>query len=132
SAHAANDPAGDLADVFETAYAIVTAAASGADCDPAGQALIVPRLANSVLRPLAGALSEASPARAADDRAAPTRAGTRETAGSLAQPDTAGDLGGAAPAAAAGTPAQPPPRTHPTPVSDPAQRATRVPSPVCR
>jgi CDGSH-type Zn-finger protein/truncated hemoglobin YjbI len=55
-----------LAGVFAAAQAIVAQAASGQDCAPHDQALIVPRLVDSVLRPLAGALGAepSSPARA--------------------------------------------------------------------
>ena len=42
--------------MFGTAYKIVTSAASGAGLRPGDQALIVPRLVDSVLRPLADAL----------------------------------------------------------------------------
>ena len=50
-------PSADLAELFGTAHAIVAASASGRGCDSREQALIVPRLVESVLRPLAGALS---------------------------------------------------------------------------
>ena len=68
-------PAGDLSELLATAHAIVVASASGQGCDSREQALIMPRLVDSVLRPLAGALGRpaggaASPAPAAADGAA--------------------------------------------------------------
>src|SRR5499427_7865701 len=51
--------AGELAGVFETAHAIVISAAAGTGCGPGDQALIVPRLVDSVLRPLADAVTKA-------------------------------------------------------------------------
>ncbi len=47
-----------LAAVFDQVRAIVGSAASGIDCRPPDQALIVPRLVESVLRPLAAALGK--------------------------------------------------------------------------
>jgi Ferritin-like len=57
AACAGGETAGELADLFETTYAIVVSAAAGRDCEPGDQALIVPRLVDSVLRPLTEALS---------------------------------------------------------------------------
>ena len=78
AAKALGGAASELAGLFETAHAIVTSAAAGVDCGPGDQALIVPRLVNSVLRPLADAVatSPAGPGGAA----APAGAGTGETA----------------------------------------------------
>jgi CDGSH-type Zn-finger protein/truncated hemoglobin YjbI len=50
-------PSAGLGGLLGTAHAIVVASASGQGCDSREQALIVPRLVESVLRPLAGALS---------------------------------------------------------------------------
>jgi CDGSH-type Zn-finger protein/truncated hemoglobin YjbI len=49
-------PSGEIAAVVRAAHAIVTAAANARGCDPSEQAVIVPRLVDSVLRPLADAL----------------------------------------------------------------------------
>jgi CDGSH-type Zn-finger protein/truncated hemoglobin YjbI len=54
---AASNKRNELAAVSRAAYSIITAAASGAGCDAGEQAVIVPRLVDSVLRPLAHALS---------------------------------------------------------------------------
>jgi CDGSH-type Zn-finger protein/truncated hemoglobin YjbI len=53
----ATDPGRGLHELFDAAYAIVTAAGAGLGCGIAHQAQIVPRLTDSVLRPLAGALA---------------------------------------------------------------------------
>src|SRR6516162_3325329 len=53
----ATDPGRDLRELFDTAYSIVTTAGAGQGCDDAHQAEIVPRLTDSVLRPLADALA---------------------------------------------------------------------------
>jgi CDGSH-type Zn-finger protein/truncated hemoglobin YjbI len=58
AARALGGSAGELAGLFETAHGIATAAASGRGCGPGDRALIVPRLVDSVLRPLVGALTE--------------------------------------------------------------------------
>jgi CDGSH-type Zn-finger protein/truncated hemoglobin YjbI len=50
------DPGRELHELFGAAHAIVTQAAAGLGCDVGEQALIVPRLVGSVLRPLADAL----------------------------------------------------------------------------
>jgi CDGSH-type Zn-finger protein/truncated hemoglobin YjbI len=121
--HAADDPPGELAGVFRTAYRILASAASAPGCDPADQALLVPRLVNSVLRPLAGALTMTSPGA---DPAAPPEAGTAGSASSPAQPQTTGADGAAAEARTAGTAAQPVARTVPAMVWDLAQAATRL------
>ena len=54
---AASPAPAELADVLEAAHSIVTEAARGIACEPDDQALIVPRLVDSVLRPLAAMLS---------------------------------------------------------------------------
>ena len=69
---------GELARLFQTAHAVVTSAAAGVGCGPGDQALIVPRLVDSVLRPLADALAN-NPA-GPDGSTAPADAGTGETA----------------------------------------------------
>jgi len=78
AARTPGDAAGELAGLFETAHAIVTSAAAGVNCGPRDQSLIVPRLVDSVLRPLADAvaISPAGPGGAAP----PADAGTGETA----------------------------------------------------
>jgi CDGSH-type Zn-finger protein len=50
-------PTAELTRLFETAHAIATAAAAGDGCGPEQQTLVVPRLVDSVLRPLADALA---------------------------------------------------------------------------
>src|SRR5215470_10824003 len=57
AASAPGGTAGELARLFQTAHAVVTSAAAGVGCGPGDQALIVPRLVDSVLRPLADALA---------------------------------------------------------------------------
>jgi CDGSH-type Zn-finger protein/truncated hemoglobin YjbI len=54
-------PAG-LTPLFETVHAIATSAAAGDGCGPAEQTLVVPRLVDSVLRPLADAIIATSQA----------------------------------------------------------------------
>jgi CDGSH-type Zn-finger protein/truncated hemoglobin YjbI len=84
AARAPGEAGDELARVFETAHAIVETAASGQGCGPAEQMLIVPRLVDSVLRPLAGTLTQ-SPAGAPR----PGEPGTADAAGSPRQPGTA-------------------------------------------
>src|SRR5262249_8457964 len=74
------DLAGEPASIFKTAHAIVLAAGSGLDCDPADQVLIVSCLVYSVLRPLAGALrtTPASRAQPAGDPITPAGPGAQE------------------------------------------------------
>jgi CDGSH-type Zn-finger protein/truncated hemoglobin YjbI len=98
AARAAGGAAGELAELFETAHAILTSAAASIECGSRDQALIVPRLVGSVLRPLADAIatSPASPG----GTTPPADAGTGETADGRHQ-------------AAAG--AAPPGRTRATP-----------------
>ena len=78
---AAGEP-GELSGLFATAYEIVTSAASGADCARADQALIVPRMVDSVLRPLADALSSGGTQRTG-------AAGTARAAAAPSQPGAA-------------------------------------------
>ena len=54
------DAGSEISNIFEAAQLIVTAAARQEGCDPSEQALIVPRLVDSVLRPLAAALTPAA------------------------------------------------------------------------
>src|SRR5262249_29864674 len=53
----ATDPGRGLHELLDAAYSIVAAAAAGQGCDPGHQAQVVPRLTDSVLRPLADALA---------------------------------------------------------------------------
>jgi CDGSH-type Zn-finger protein/truncated hemoglobin YjbI len=75
-------PAAGLGNVFDAAYAIVLAAGDGPRPE-----VLVPRLVNSVLRPLAGALTR-QPA-AASDPAAGLPAGAASPAGLAPQPGSA-------------------------------------------
>jgi CDGSH-type Zn-finger protein/truncated hemoglobin YjbI len=111
AAHATGDPADELASVFETAHAIVMAAASTLDGDPADQALIVRRLVDSVLRPLEAALRKAGTAGRADDPALLDAAGPTPAAGSLTLLGTTGQGETVAPARTAAIAAQRPPET---------------------
>src|SRR5499427_6080725 len=52
----------EVAELLRAAHSIAGQAASGDDCSAAEQAMILPRLVNSVLRPLAGALGTAGEA----------------------------------------------------------------------
>ena len=81
-AAAAEGEPGGLSRLFATAYEIVTSAASGADCAPADQALIVPRMVDSVLRPLADALTSDGTQRTGG-------AGTAQSAAAPSQPGAA-------------------------------------------
>jgi CDGSH-type Zn-finger protein/truncated hemoglobin YjbI len=86
-------PSGRLHELFGAAHSIVTQAASGQGCGAGEQALIVPRLVDSVLRPLAGALgpaagSPAQPALSAGARVS-GQAGTMTAAGRVWQTATA-------------------------------------------
>src|SRR6516165_8384313 len=98
AAAAPGSTAGELAAMFETAHAIVISAAAGTGCGPGDQALIVPRLVDSVLRPLAGAVAQAPPG--PGGAAAPAEAGAGGPAGGR-QARAAGPPAGRAPAAAA-------------------------------
>ena len=53
----ATDPGRGLHELLDAAYSIVAAAAAGQGCDPGHQAQVVPRLTDSVLRPLADGLA---------------------------------------------------------------------------
>jgi CDGSH-type Zn-finger protein/truncated hemoglobin YjbI len=64
------DPAGRLAELFGTAHSIAAQAVSGQGCGGGEQALIVPRLVDSVLRPLADALGQLAGPSAQPDPAA--------------------------------------------------------------
>src|SRR4029077_7648545 len=75
-------PGGELSELFGAAHAIVTQAAAGLGGTGGEQALIVPRLVGSVLRPLADALAPPGRGVPAEPAAAP---GARE-AGSRGQP----------------------------------------------
>ena len=79
----------ELGDLFWLAHSIVTDAVAGVDCDAGQQALLVPRLVGSVLRPLAdvlarstagGAESSAGNARPVGDKAASAAARVWEAA----------------------------------------------------
>jgi CDGSH-type Zn-finger protein/truncated hemoglobin YjbI len=89
---ARGETAGDLAGVFETTHAIVVSAASGLDCAPAEQVLIVPRLVDSVLRPLADKL-----------KGIPAGPGAPGTAGTADSPNQPGATAGAGSRGQAGT-----------------------------
>jgi CDGSH-type Zn-finger protein/truncated hemoglobin YjbI len=85
------DPGRELHELFGAAHAIVTQAAAGLGCDVGEQALIVPRLVGSVLRPLADALGR-----------------TPDGPGDTTAPGGAGEVGSpgpSGPTAGAGTPA---------------------------
>jgi CDGSH-type Zn-finger protein/truncated hemoglobin YjbI len=96
AAAAPGSTAGELAAMFETAYAIVTSAAAGTGCGPRDQALIVPRLVDSVLRPLADAIAQTTAGLGGS--AADADAGIRETDG---RQETPAAPPGRAPATAA-------------------------------
>jgi hypothetical protein len=90
--------AGELAGVFETAHAIVALAASVPGCAPEDQALIVPRLVDSVLRPLADALgaipaSPAGPPEETPTAASPSRPGITVSPGTAGPDGTASAAG---------------------------------------
>jgi CDGSH-type Zn-finger protein len=90
--------AGELAGVADTAHAIVAWAASGLDCAPKDQALIVPRLVDSVLRPLADALTTIPAVWAGP----PDTVGTAEAASRPGMTARSGTTGPAATTSAAG------------------------------
>jgi CDGSH-type Zn-finger protein len=89
AACAGGETADELAELFETTRAIVVSAAAGLDCGPGDQALVVPRLVDSVLRPLTEALSTipAFP-RTPHAGTPPGEAPTTPAASSLSQPGT--------------------------------------------
>jgi CDGSH-type Zn-finger protein/truncated hemoglobin YjbI len=72
----AEDPGRALRELFDTAHSIVTAAAASQGCDAAHQARIVPRMTDSVLRPLADVLTRMTgPGAPAQEGARPAAAG---------------------------------------------------------
>jgi CDGSH-type Zn-finger protein/truncated hemoglobin YjbI len=83
------DPGPALRELLRAAHAIVKQAAAGLGCGTAEQALIVPRLVGSVLRPLADALEEPGPAGGA---ASAGPAGTRDRAGTTAAAGKPGQI----------------------------------------
>jgi len=93
AAAAPGKTAGELAGVFGTAQAIVTSAAAGTGCGPGDQALIVPRLVDSVLRPLADAATK-TPAEPSGGSVAPAEPAT---GGMADEPGSLGATAGAAP-----------------------------------
>ena len=97
----ATEPERRLGELFEAARSVVAAAASGQDCDSAAQARIVPRLVDSVLRPLADTLHQAAAAGPGD-----TGPGDARPGGSAAGLGDAGP-GDAAPPGPAAAPPQP-------------------------
>ena len=103
----AADPGPALRELFGTAHAIVKQAAAGLGCGAGEQALIVPRLVGSVLRPLADALGGAGPAGGAASAGAAASGGAAASAGGPASGGGAGAPGQAGTATAAGTPRQP-------------------------
>ena len=70
----ATEPGRGLRELFDAAYSIVTTAGAGLGCDAANQVLIVPRLTDSVLRPLAGALAGIAGGAGTPPRPAPAAA----------------------------------------------------------
>jgi CDGSH-type Zn-finger protein len=70
----ATEPGRGLRELFDAAYSIVTTAGVGLGCDAANQALIMPRLTDSVLRPLAGALAGIAGGAGTPPRPAPAAA----------------------------------------------------------
>src|SRR5436190_7148902 len=97
------DPGRELHELFGAAHAIVTQTAAGLGCDVGEQALIVPRLVGSVLRPLADALGRTPDG--PEDTTAPGGAGEAGSPGRSGTPAGAAPAGaapaGAAPAGAA-------------------------------
>jgi CDGSH-type Zn-finger protein/truncated hemoglobin YjbI len=93
-AAAARDRQSELAAVSRTAHSIIMASATGEGCNADELALIVPRLVDSVLRPLAGAPSASAGATPAGQHAADASAGPPgdgvEPAGTPRQPGQAG------------------------------------------
>jgi len=93
-------PGRELSELFGAAHAIVTQAAAGLGCTGGEQALIVPRLVGSVLRPLADALAppgrgvsaEPAAAREAGEAGSPGQPGPTPATGTVPDgaPTTAG------------------------------------------
>jgi len=94
------DPGPALRELLRAAHAISKQAAAGLGCGAEEQALIVPRLVGSVLRPLADALEEAGPAGGASSSPGAAPSGGAVSAGA------AGTRGHAGTPAAAGRPGQ--------------------------
>jgi CDGSH-type Zn-finger protein/truncated hemoglobin YjbI len=89
--HPAAGPGRALGELFDTAYLIVTAAVAGQGCDAVNQARIVPRLTDSVLRPLAGGLARiAGPTAAQGQEDVPGREGMQGRSGATAAPPQPG------------------------------------------
>jgi CDGSH-type Zn-finger protein/truncated hemoglobin YjbI len=108
-----DETASELAGLFTMAHAIVTSAAAGVDCGQREQALIVPRVVASVLRPLAEALGK-TPAVPGDSPAVPGDSPSVLADSPAAGAGTGGPAGGQGRLeATAGTP--PPGRTPVTP-----------------
>jgi CDGSH-type Zn-finger protein/truncated hemoglobin YjbI len=98
------DPGPALRELFGAAHVIVKQAAAGLGCGAGDQALIVPRLVRSVLRPLADVLTEAGPAGGAatpGGAASPGGAGSAPGAGTQGQAGTTAAAGTPGPAGAA-------------------------------
>ena len=98
AARAPGELAGELAGVFDMTHAIVAWAASGLGCAPEDQALIVPRLVDSVLRPLADTLTTIPAVPAGP----PDTAGTAEAVSRPGMTARSGTTGPAATTSAAG------------------------------
>src|SRR5262249_45067762 len=81
-------PGRELRELFGAARAVVTQAAAGLDCSGREQALIVPRLVGSVLRPLADALG-----RTPDGPAVATAPGAAGESGTATPARRGGDMG---------------------------------------
>ncbi|HEY3036288.1 MAG TPA: ferritin-like domain-containing protein, partial [Streptosporangiaceae bacterium] len=92
----------ELAEVFQTAHAIVESAAAGVGCGPQDQVLIVPRLVDSVLRPLADTLAN-GPAAPAGPTASRQASGKARIAGTADSPDRPGATAETGTAGRAGT-----------------------------
>ena len=73
---ATTPPASQILELFQSAHAVALATAQPA-ADPVTQALALPRLVNSVLRPLAGALARLAPGAGGAAGRAPRPAGTK-------------------------------------------------------
>src|SRR5215472_6506718 len=98
------DPGPALHELFGAAHAIVRQAAAGLGCGAGEQALIVPRLVSSVLRPLADALDETAPAGGSASAGGGAPAGETASPGGATSAGEAASAGGAAAAGEAGTP----------------------------
>jgi len=112
-------PGRELSELFRAAHAIVTQAAAGLGCSGGEQALIVPRLVGSVLRPLADALG-----RTPDGPADTPGPGGARGSGSAGRPGPAAEAPGSTETPAAGAS----PAGGPTPggTATPARRVWDV------